>query len=76
MRKTEVLNIKNSVQWTSPAVQWLRLHLPMQGARVQPLVEELRSHVSHGVGKNLNNNNNKKKHNKKTQNGVQDLAES
>ena len=27
-------------------VQWLRLQLPMQGVQVQPLVRELRSHVS------------------------------
>ena len=33
---------------TSLAVQWLRLHLPMQGVRVRPLVGELRSHMPHG----------------------------
>ena len=33
---------------TSLAVQWLRLHLPMQGVRVQSLVRELRSHMLHG----------------------------
>jgi len=30
---------------TSLAVQWLRLHLPMQGVWVQSLVRELRSHM-------------------------------
>ena len=30
--------------WTSLAVQWLRLRLPMQGVQVQSLVRELRSH--------------------------------
>ena len=29
---------------TSPAIHWLRLMLPVQGAWVQPLVRELRSH--------------------------------
>ena len=30
---------------TSPAVQWLRLRLPMQGVQVRSLVRELRSHT-------------------------------
>ena len=30
---------------TSLAVQWLRLHLPMQGMWVQPLLGEIRSHM-------------------------------
>ena len=30
--------------WTSIAVQWLRLRLPMQGVQVQSLVRKLRSH--------------------------------
>ena len=33
---------------TSLAVQWLKLHPPMQGVWVQSLVEEVRSHVPHG----------------------------
>ena len=42
--------IKNSLQGlgTSPAVQWLRCHHPVQGAQVQFLVGELRSHISPG----------------------------
>ena len=32
-------------------VQWLRLHLPMQGARVQSLARELRSHMPCSVAK-------------------------
>ena len=30
---------------TSLVVQWLRVHLPAQGMRVQSLVEKLRSHM-------------------------------
>ena len=30
---------------TSPAVQWLRIYLPMQGTPVGSLVSELRSHM-------------------------------
>ena len=33
---------------TSLAVQWLRIHLPMQGLWVQPLVRELKSHIPWG----------------------------
>ena len=33
---------------TSLVVQWLRIHLAMQGTRVQFLVGELRSHMSQG----------------------------
>ena len=36
---------------TSLAVQRLRLHLPMQGVRVQSLVRELRSHMPWGQKK-------------------------
>ena len=32
-------------------VQWLRLHLPVQGVQVQSLVRELRSHLLQGVAK-------------------------
>ena len=34
--------------WASLVVQWLRLHLPLQGAQLQPLVKELRFHMSYG----------------------------
>ena len=40
------VNLNNS--GTSLVVQWLRLHLLMQGVRVRSLVGELRSHVPHG----------------------------
>ena len=30
---------------TALVVQWLGIHLPMQGVRVQSLVKELRSHM-------------------------------
>ena len=33
---------------TSLAVQWLGLHLPIQGVLVQSLVGELRSHMPRG----------------------------
>ena len=36
---------KKKIPGTSLVVQWLRLHLPMQGSWVQPLVGELRSHM-------------------------------
>ena len=29
-------------------VQWLRLHLPMQGVQVRSLIGKLRSHMPHG----------------------------
>ena len=35
----------------SLVVQWLRLHLPLQAARVQSLAGELRSHMLHGTAK-------------------------
>ena len=37
-----------STMGTSLAVQWLILHLPIQGVQVQFLVEKLRSHMPHG----------------------------
>ena len=49
-RKTFEL-LKITVQGTSLVVQWLRLHLPMQGAWVQSLVGELRSHMLSGTSK-------------------------
>ena len=39
---------------TSLAVQWFRLHLPMQAVWVQFLVRELTSHMSHGQKKKKN----------------------
>ena len=41
-------------------VKWLRLHLPMQGIRVQSPVGELGSHMPNGQKKkqNMNNRNN------------------
>ena len=36
-------------------VQWLRLHLPMQGVWVQSLVRELRHHMPHGQKQNRSN---------------------
>ena len=39
---------------TSLVVQWLRLHLPIQGVRVWSLVRELRSHMPRGHKKNQN----------------------
>ena len=34
--------------WTSLAVQWLRLHLPLQAVWVRSLVREPRSYMPHG----------------------------
>ena len=45
------LKITLDTKGTSPVVQWLRLHLPMQGTRVQSLMGELRSHMPRGVAK-------------------------
>ena len=36
---------------TSPVVQWLRIHAPLQGAWVQSLVDELRSRMLCGQKK-------------------------
>ena len=33
---------------TSLVVQWLRIHLAMQGIQVQPLIEEVRPHMAQG----------------------------
>lgn len=46
-----LVSTKNKRSGTSPAVQWLRLCLPRQGAWVWPWVEEQRSHKSWGVAK-------------------------
>ena len=37
--------VKNRYRGTSLLVQWLRLHLPMQGVQVQSLARELGSHM-------------------------------
>ena len=37
-----------TVPGTSLVVQWLRIHLPMQGTWILPLVRELRSHMPSG----------------------------
>ena len=37
----------------SLAVQWLRLHLPVQSVQVRPLMEKLRSHVSRPKHQNI-----------------------
>jgi len=39
--------VSRSISGTSLVVQWLRLHLPMQGLWLQSLVWELRSHGPH-----------------------------
>ena len=39
---------KNTIKGTSLVARWLRIHLPMQGTRVQSLVRELRSHMVQG----------------------------
>ena len=39
-------------------VQWLRLCLPMQGVRVQPLVGELRSHIPYDPKTKMQNRSN------------------
>ena len=43
--------VSNSNLGTSLVVQWLRLHLPMSGVQVPPLVVELRSPMSSGQKK-------------------------
>ena len=39
--------------WTSLAIQWLGLSLPLQGTRVWSLVRELRSHKLVGMTKSI-----------------------
>ena len=41
--------IKACSRGACPAVQWLRLCVPMQGAQVQSLVRELRTHTHYMV---------------------------
>ena len=43
--------LKTEQRATSPAVQWLKLCLPVQGVQVQSLDRELRSHMLPGVAK-------------------------
>ena len=43
---------------TSLVVQWLRLHLPVQGVQVQSLVGELRSHMPQGQKTKTSNRSN------------------
>ena len=43
---------------TSLVVQWLRLHLPVQGGQVQSLVGELRSHIPQGQKTKTSNRSN------------------
>ena len=43
--------IQKQKEGNSLVVQWLRLHTSVQGAWVQPLVRELRSHMLHGMAK-------------------------
>ena len=45
MHASEILKEREG---TSLAVQWLGLHLPMQGVLIQSLVGELRSHMACG----------------------------
>ena len=44
-----ILQINYNHAGTSLAVQWLRIHLPMQGTWVRSLVGELRSHMLQGT---------------------------
>ena len=50
-------------------VQWLRLHLVMQGVQVWSLVGELRSHISHSQKKKKSQSRGSKKLNKDFKNG-------
>lgn len=58
--------INKGDEWTSLAVQCLRLHtLPVQGARIQSLVGKMRSHMPYGRTKK------KKKLNKGDEGGAE-----
>ena len=48
---SHVLSGKDPPTGTSLAVQWLKLHLPMQRVQVRSLVGELRSYMSHSQKK-------------------------
>ena len=47
-------------------VQWLRLHTSTEGAQVEHLVSELKSHLPCAVAKNFKTNKLQKKKNKQT----------
>ena len=40
MNIIHILFLNNNISGTSLVVQWLRIHLPMQGTRVRVLVQE------------------------------------
>ena len=47
--QSKIVTLKEYVLFrTSLVVQWLRLHLPVQGSMVQSLIRELRSHMTWG----------------------------
>ena len=54
-RETDELSIEHASQGISLAIQGLRLCRPMQGACVQSLVRELRSHMLWGTAKKKKN---------------------
>ena len=47
-QKSDKKGTKLHPLWTALVVQWLRIHLPMQGMHVQSLLRELGSHVPWG----------------------------
>ena len=49
--RTPQSKVKTSPPWTSLAVQWLGIHLPVLGMQVQSLVWELRSHMPWSTAK-------------------------
>ena len=55
-KHTDLNTVKTNATGTSPVVQWLRLHLPVQEMHVWSLIGQLRSHMPGGQ-----NNQNKKK---------------
>ena len=46
--------IYQNVNWASLVVQWLRIRLPMQGTRIQALVQE--DPTCHGATKPMHHN--------------------
>ena len=44
----QMIHLKGCTVWTSLLVQWIRIHLQMQGVCVWSLVRELRSHMPRG----------------------------
>ena len=75
MLNIQELEIKMGRQGTSHVVQWLRLHLPMQGVQVRSPVRELRTDMPHGQKKNIKQKQYSNKFNKdsKKMMGRQDL---